>query len=84
MVQVLRKFGKQSNVIFATSLKLQVTELDISMFDHEDKRTDLTEPSEEMLEKQAERYEQVFQLFREYKDVITAVTFWGRRMITPG
>lgn len=61
----------------ATSLKLQVTELDISMFDHEDKRTDLTEPSEEMLEKQAERYEQVFQLFREYKDVITAVTFWG-------
>jgi endo-1,4-beta-xylanase len=61
----------------ATGLKIQVTELDISVFDHEDKRTDLTEPTEEMLEKQAKRYEQVFQLFREYKDVITAVTFWG-------
>ncbi|MGO4109260.1 endo-1,4-beta-xylanase [Paenibacillus sp. YAF4_2] len=61
----------------ATGLKLQVTELDISVFDHEDKRTDLTQPTEEMLEKQAKRYEQVFQLFREYKDVITAVTFWG-------
>ncbi|TCN00732.1 endo-1,4-beta-xylanase [Paenibacillus sp. BK033] len=61
----------------ATGLKLQVTELDISVFDHDDKRTDLTEPSADMLERQAERYGQVFELFREYKEVITAVTFWG-------
>ncbi|GLX67601.1 endo-1,4-beta-xylanase [Paenibacillus glycanilyticus] len=61
----------------ATGLKLQVTELDISVFDYEDKRTDLSEPTAEMLERQAERYGQVFELFREYKDAITAVTFWG-------
>lgn len=61
----------------ALGLKLQVTELDISVFDYEDKRTDLTEPTAEMLERQAERYEQIFGLFREYKDVLTAVTFWG-------
>ncbi|MNJ00543.1 Endo-1,4-beta-xylanase [compost metagenome] len=30
-----------------------------------------------MLELQAERYSQIFRLFREYKDVLTAVTFWG-------
>lgn len=61
----------------ALGLQLQVTELDVSVFDYEDRRTDLTAPTAEMLERQAERYEQIFELFREYKDAITAVTFWG-------
>lgn len=61
----------------ALGLQLQVTELDISIFDYEDRRTDLNAPTAEMLEKQADRYEEIFNLFREYKDVITAVTFWG-------
>jgi len=61
----------------ALGLQLQVTELDVSVFDYEDRRTDLTAPTEQMLELQAERYDQIFKLFREYKDVITAVTFWG-------
>jgi endo-1,4-beta-xylanase len=58
-------------------LQIQITELDLSVFDYEDKRTDLTEPTSEMLSLQAERYDQVFALFREYKDVISSVTFWG-------
>jgi endo-1,4-beta-xylanase len=58
-------------------LKLHLTELDISVFNHEDKRSDLTEPTPEMLELQAERYHQVFLLLREYRDSITSVTFWG-------
>lgn len=58
-------------------LKLHLTEMDISVFKHEDKRTDLTAPTAEMLELQQQRYEQVFKLFREYKDVITNITFWG-------
>jgi len=58
-------------------LKLHITELDVSMFEFNDRRTDLLEPTEEMLERQAELYEKVFRLFREYKDVITSVTFWG-------
>jgi endo-1,4-beta-xylanase len=58
-------------------LKLQVTELDVSVFEFDDRRTDLTAPAPEMLELQAERYSQIFRLFREYKDVLTAVTFWG-------
>lgn len=58
-------------------LQLQLTELDVSVFTFEDKRTDLTEPTSEMNEKQSERYEQMFQLLREYQEVITAVTFWG-------
>ncbi|MEH6992152.1 endo-1,4-beta-xylanase [Neobacillus drentensis] len=58
-------------------LKLHLTELDVSVFNFEDKRTDLTEPTTEMLELQAERYHQVFLLLREYQDSITSVTFWG-------
>ncbi|WP_078553856.1 endo-1,4-beta-xylanase [Bacillus alkalicellulosilyticus] len=58
-------------------VQLQITEMDVSMFAHEDKRTDVVHPTEEMLELQAERYEQFFKLFREYKDSISSVTFWG-------
>lgn len=58
-------------------LQLQLTELDISMFKWDDRRTDIKEPTEEMLEKQTDRYEKIFALLREYKDVITCVTFWG-------
>lgn len=58
-------------------LQLHITEMDISVFKFDDKRTDLMEPTAEMLEKQAERYESVFALFREYSDVITNVTLWG-------
>lgn len=58
-------------------LKLHLTELDVSVFTYENKRTDLTEPTSEILDLQSKRYHQVFQLLREYKDVITSVTFWG-------
>ena len=58
-------------------LEIQITELDISVFEFEDRRTDLLEPTEEMVELQAKVYEDVFRVFREYRDVITSVTLWG-------
>jgi endo-1,4-beta-xylanase len=58
-------------------LRLQLTELDVSVFRHDDKRTDLIHPTDEMLELQAKRYEALFKLLVEYQDVIDAVTFWG-------
>lgn len=58
-------------------LKLQLTELDMSVFRFDDRRTDLVEPAPGMLEQQAERYEAVFKMLQEYSDVITSVTFWG-------
>lgn len=61
----------------ALGLQLQVTELDISMFEFDDRRTDLTAPTAEMVERQEELYDRIFSLFREYKGVLTAVTFWG-------
>ncbi|WP_052339553.1 endo-1,4-beta-xylanase [Gorillibacterium massiliense] len=58
-------------------LQLHITEMDLPMFKEDDKRRDLTAPSKEMVEQQRLRYEQIFDLFRSYKDVITNVTFWG-------
>ncbi|MFS0725576.1 endo-1,4-beta-xylanase [Paenibacillus sp. 1P07SE] len=58
-------------------LKLHITELDVSVFGHDDRRTDLLEPAPGMLEQQAERYAEFFDLFREYSEHITSVTFWG-------
>ncbi|MFC5530624.1 endo-1,4-beta-xylanase [Cohnella yongneupensis] len=58
-------------------LKLQVTELDLSVFEWDDRRTDLKAPTPSMLALQEERYEQIFRLFLEYREVITSVTFWG-------
>ncbi|MCC3372025.1 endo-1,4-beta-xylanase [Cohnella sp. REN36] len=58
-------------------LKLHVTELDVSVFRHEDRRTDLKRPEAGMLERQAERYGQMFRLFKEYDGHVDSVTFWG-------
>lgn len=58
-------------------MKLHITELDVSVFQHDDRRTDLLTPTKEMLVRQAERYKQFFQLFKEYSEWITSATFWG-------
>ncbi|WP_410770458.1 endo-1,4-beta-xylanase [Fontibacillus sp. BL9] len=58
-------------------LQLQLTELDVSVFRFEDKRTDLVKPEPGMLARQAEVYEAVFRLLREYREFISGVTFWG-------
>lgn len=56
---------------------LHVTEMDISVFDWDDRRTDLKEPEPWMFEAQAETYGKLFELFREYRDVVKNVTTWG-------
>jgi len=58
-------------------LKLHITELDVSVFEWDDRRADLKSPTAEMMELQERRYEQIFRIFREYSDVIECVTFWG-------
>jgi endo-1,4-beta-xylanase len=58
-------------------LKIQVTELDVSMFNFEDRRKDLSDPTSEMLYLHEEMYNNIFKIFREYRDVVNSVTFWG-------
>ena len=63
-------------------LKVQITELDISVHpwekDRRDKRpgeSDVFTP--DMEQKQLEKYDMAFRVFSDYKDVITGITFWN-------
>jgi endo-1,4-beta-xylanase len=63
-------------------LKVQITELDMSVYPWEKSRRDLR-PGEsdtytpEAEQKQADQYAKVFKVFRQYKSVISGVTFWN-------
>jgi len=63
-------------------LKIQITELDVSVYPWEKNQRALR-PGEsdaytaELEEKQANKYAEVFKVFRKYKQVITGVTFWN-------
>lgn len=66
----------------ALGLQVQVTELDVSIYPPEngrrDKRPDEPEAlTPELEQKQLEQYRMFFEVFRDYKDVITGVTFWN-------
>lgn len=63
-------------------LKLQITELDVSVYQSEqgrrDKRPDEQDTfTPEMEQKQVELYSSAFRIFRDHKNVITGVTFWN-------
>lgn len=63
-------------------LKIQITELDISVYPWEKNRRSL-KPGEsdaftpELEQKQIQQYKMAFDVFRDYKKVITGVTFWN-------
>lgn len=58
-------------------LQLQITEMDLSVYQYQDNSKGRLQPTEDMLKLQAEKYQQIFEVYREYKDIIRGVTFWG-------
>ncbi|WP_114940759.1 endo-1,4-beta-xylanase [Mucilaginibacter endophyticus] len=63
-------------------LKIQITELDISVYPNENgnralKDAENTAFTPERAKKQAEQYTRVFEIFRKYRKYITGVTFWN-------
>ncbi|MFL9481834.1 endo-1,4-beta-xylanase [Chitinophagaceae bacterium LWZ2-11] len=63
-------------------LKVQITELDISIYPWEKNKRD-KKPNEsdaytaDIEKKQADVYKKVFKIFRKYKGILTGVTFWN-------
>ena len=58
-------------------LKIQITELDVSVYSPAE-----TDPSDNVFtpdreKKQIEKYEMIFRVFRDYRKVITGITFWN-------
>jgi endo-1,4-beta-xylanase len=58
-------------------LKIQVTEMDISLYEPDYKGTELRAPLADLLKMQEEYYAKIFEIFREYREVITGITLWG-------
>lgn len=58
-------------------LKIQITELDVSVYpsDHNNPDDDAFTPERE--QKQLEQYRMIFRVLRDYRKVITGVTFWN-------
>ncbi len=56
-------------------LKVQITEMDLSVYSNNEKEA--TGYTPEIEQKQAERYGQLFKLFRDNKQYLTGVTFWN-------
>ncbi|MGI4751516.1 MAG: endo-1,4-beta-xylanase [Janthinobacterium lividum] len=70
------------NRFSSLGLKVQITELDVSVYPWEKDRRSLR-PGEsdaftsEAEQKQLNKYAEVFKIFRDYKSVISGVTFWN-------
>jgi endo-1,4-beta-xylanase len=58
-------------------IKIQITELDVSVYSPDEKDPTDNFFTAEREKKQVEKYKMVFRVFRDYKSVITGVTFWN-------
>lgn len=58
-------------------LKIQVTEMDLSVYDFDDRSVGTGKPDPQRMELQAKRYGEAFRVFREYREVMDCVTLWG-------
>ncbi|MGF7216936.1 endo-1,4-beta-xylanase [Spirosoma lacussanchae] len=70
------------NRFASLGLKVQVTELDMSVYPKEHERrarkpTDVSEFTPEMEQKQVAQYKMLFDVFRKHKKTLTGVTFWN-------
>jgi endo-1,4-beta-xylanase len=75
LIETIKKFS-------SLGIKVQITELDISIYPWEKNKRSLR-PGEsdaytpDLEKKQADKFAEVFKVFRDYKDVISGVTFWN-------
>jgi endo-1,4-beta-xylanase len=64
--------------IFANmGLEVQITELDVSVHTPDEARKKQKKPTQKQLRQQAEQYRSLFEVYKEFSEVITGVTFWG-------
>jgi endo-1,4-beta-xylanase len=73
---------KALDMYSSLGLEVQITELDVSIYEWEKERRE-RRPDEsdeftpELEQRQIEAYDMFFRVFRDYKDVLTSVTFWN-------
>ncbi|MCL4125804.1 UNVERIFIED_CONTAM: hypothetical protein GTU68_021404 [Idotea baltica] len=73
----LQEIEKSIEQYAALGLKIAITELDIDVLPHPDGISDVDGLPDDIAEKQAKRYADIFALFLKHKDKIDRITFWG-------
>jgi len=71
---------KKSIEMFASlGLAIHITELDVSLYRHEERELRYETPAEagERMDLLTEMYDKMFALLRQYKNDVSSVTFWG-------
>ena len=73
---------KALDMYSSLGLDVQITELDVSLYPWEKEQRELRpgesdEFTPELEQKQIEKYDMFFEVFRDYKEVLTGVTFWN-------
>ncbi len=73
---------KALDMYSSLGLDVQITELDVSLYPWEKEQRerrpeDVDEFTPELEQRQIEAYDMFFDVFRDYKDVLTGVTFWN-------
>jgi endo-1,4-beta-xylanase len=61
----------------ALGVRLQVTELDVSLYRDRGEARLMDDERRRRLDRQAERFDQIFRVFKEYAAHLDGVTFWG-------
>lgn len=81
--EVTREYLQETIDMFAgIGLKVQVTELDVSVYNYRDKKSTDADKNDdkytdERKKQQADMYNMLFEVYRKNKNKITGVTFWG-------
>ncbi|WAM33660.1 glycoside hydrolase family 48 protein [Caldicellulosiruptor morganii] len=57
-------------------IEIHITELDMSLYNYGSNENYST-PPQDLLQKQAQKYKDIFTMLRKYKGIVTCVTFWG-------
>lgn len=70
IIESMRKFAE-------LGLDNLVTELDISIYSWNDRRDYGADIPEDVLQKQADRYGELFEAFKANKDILSGIVFWG-------
>ena len=75
----LNELKKSIELFSSLDLLIHITELDVSIYKHEEQEIRFDTPAEagSRIDKQIELYDKMFTLLREYKSEVKNVTFWG-------
>lgn len=81
--EVTREYLQETIDMFAAiGLEIQITELDVSVYDYRNKNgPDVNKEddvyTEQRMKVQSDMYKMLFEVYRKNKDKVTGVTFWG-------